>query len=91
MSATQWKNLAVRDGDSRHITLDYGIDDDTQQPIVRVAVQGQDDFILYPPNSQALDCFYHPYAYLNRVLQSGSYQTVREQGNADTLIETEAS
>ncbi len=78
MSAT-WKNLSSRMNHDVIVMLDFSRDKDTEKAIVRVTVNSRhsnDDFVLYPPNDRALDCFDHPYHYLNRVLQSGSYQTV---------------
>lgn len=69
-----WQNLHERTCDGSTVALDYHKDERTNEATVRVSYHSaQTDFILYPPNDKALDAFYHPFVYLNRVLQRGSY------------------
>lgn len=67
-------NLATRCNDGLTVSLDYDFYDN--QAIVSVKSENE-DFTLEPPNDRALDCYYHPFAYANRVLTTGSFAGVR--------------
>lgn len=66
------KNLAVRKNDDYIVGLWYDFDAEQCEVIVNV-ISRDEDFVLYPPNCKALDCYFHPFAYANRVLQRGTF------------------
>jgi hypothetical protein len=70
----EWQTLTERTCDGSTVTLSFWRNPISGEATVRVSyVSPGTDFILYPPNENALDAFHHPYAYLNRVLQRGTY------------------
>jgi len=72
-----WVNLSDRNSDGTIVTLDFQPCDgyDAIRVTVKNARTGE-DFILYPENHNALDCFNHPYAFASKVLSSGRMDTV---------------
>lgn len=65
--------LATREGDGTSVALFYDFKDEQVRIHVRSGSQGSTDFTLYPPNAVALDCYYHPFAYADRVLTRGTF------------------
>jgi hypothetical protein len=63
-------NLATRNNSGLFVSLDY--DSDKEEIMVSVKSETA-DFILYPPNHRALDCYRHPFAYADHVLMTGRY------------------
>lgn len=71
------KNLACRNSNGTMVTLAYDFDNEQCEIIVnRGTDNGSEDFTLYPPNPVALDCYYHPFAYADRVLTRGTFAEV---------------
>ncbi len=68
-----WQNLAHRSADGCSVSLDVWIDSHGEAQVRVSYVSPSADFILYPPNENALDAFHHPWVYFNRVLQRGTY------------------
>lgn len=54
-------NLATRKNDGILVSLNWYPAENTVEVIVNEP--GGNDLVFYPPNDQALDAFYHPYAY----------------------------
>lgn len=63
-------NLAVRSNSAISVSLDW--DADNEEIMVSVHSESA-DFTLYPPNHRALDCYKHPFAYMDHVLCTGRY------------------
>lgn len=64
-------NLAARQNSGTSVRIDW----DQDQDEILVTVQSATaNFILHPPKDKALDCYYHPFAYFDRVLTSGNYR-----------------
>ncbi len=77
---SDWTNLSQRTNDRLTVSLDFSREENQ----VRVKVSGREDFILYPENENALDAFRHPFYYLNRALQAGTYKVPSQDGKPDT-------
>ena len=69
-NAHRTQNLAERRNHDISVSLDY---DPIEREVSVTVVTPNEEFTLYPPNSVALDCFHHPYAYAQRVLTSGTF------------------
>jgi len=65
--------LADRSSDGTSVTLSYDFAE--EQATVSVD-SAHGNFVLYPPNPVALDCYYHPFAYADRVLHRGTFAQV---------------
>lgn len=64
-------NLASRNSSGVIVSLDWNEDEND----IMVSVKSHStDFVLHPPNDKALDCYYHPFAYADKVLASGNYR-----------------
>lgn len=62
-----WNELARRENHGTEVVLEWTPDSDSEP--VKVTVRSEDqDFSLYPLPSDALDCFYHPFAYFNAAM-----------------------
>lgn len=70
----RWFNLACRKSHDTIVTLDFKRDDFGEDTIRVIVNSPTSDFVLYPPNDRALDAYHHPFVYLNRVLQRGTYR-----------------
>ena len=65
--------LAERSSDGTTVTLAH--DFNAGETLVSVDSK-HGNFTLYPPNPVALDCYYHPFAYADRVLTRGTFAEV---------------
>lgn len=70
------KILATRKSGNVIVCLAYDFGASQVEIIVNAPTE---DFILYPENSRALDCFHHPYAYADFMLKSGRCERVRHE------------
>ena len=63
--------LDTRKGDGITVELSYNRAENQAQ--VHVSTPSE-DFILYPPNHLALDCYRHPYAYADTLITTGRFE-----------------
>lgn len=72
MSAAISQNILLHTRKSSEWMISISWNAEEEQIAVHCQSQSE-DFIMYPPNCKALDCFYHPFAYRDRVLTRGTY------------------
>lgn len=77
MSASEKRSdsvcLAQRENDGTNVELWFDFHAEEVRVHVRRTSHGSAEFTLYPPNAVALDCYYHPFAYADRVLTRGTF------------------
>lgn len=70
---TEIVELATRESAGISVSLAF----DFSEREVLVSVKSSTDvFTLYPPNQCALACYWHPFAYRDRVLTRGTFAEV---------------
>jgi hypothetical protein len=65
------RELAHRKSDGIEVWCDWNED---ENECVITVISPDAHFMLHPPNHKVIDCYRHPFFYMDRVLTTGQYR-----------------